>query len=45
MIHKNGDYEVKRIIDFQKTWEEMISIDIWDAYYGVAGRKAGKEGR
>ena len=45
VIHKNGDYEFKRIIDFQKTWEEMISIDIWDAYYGVAGRKAGKEVR
>ncbi len=45
VIHKNGDYEFKRIIDFQKTWEEMISIDIWDAYYGVTGRKAGKEVR
>ena len=45
VIHKNGDYEFKRIIDFQKTWEEMISIDIWDAYYGEIGRKTEKEVR
>ena len=31
VIHKNGDFEFKRIIDFQKSWEEIISIDIWDA--------------